>query len=85
MSSDDELMVVLELIQGGEESGVLHNNGSLASALGWSPQAVADLLAGAKQRSLIWGMRGGAKPQPWFNDLELTVQGRRVLSPRPTA
>jgi hypothetical protein len=28
---------------------------------------------------LIWGMRVGGVPGPQFEDIELTVQGRRLL------
>lgn len=80
MSGEDPVLEVLRLVRQGEEAGALHNNASLTAALGWTPQAVADALAEAKSRSLIWGERGGAKPQPWFNELEVTVQGRRLLA-----
>jgi hypothetical protein len=39
----------------------------------------ASALAEARARLLIWGMRVGGTPAPRFEDLELTVQGRRLL------
>ena len=36
-------------------------------------------LGEAKARLLIWGMRIGGTPAPRFDDIELTVQGRRLL------
>jgi hypothetical protein len=59
----------------------------LAASLGWDLEHVAEALGMAKQQSLIWGQRGGHKPGPWFSELEVTVQGDRLLranGPRAT-
>jgi hypothetical protein len=51
----------------------------LARQLGWPAAAVAERLADAKARLLLWGIRVGGSPGPCFADIELTVQGRRLL------
>ena len=79
MATEDELQRLLRAVQLGDETDALADNDSLASVLGWPVAAVAACLREAKERSLIWGIRSGRTPAPWFTDLELTVQGRRFL------
>jgi hypothetical protein len=79
MSDDVALLQVLRVIQASDDSGSPANNASIASALGFDLELVANVLADAKERSLVWGQRSGEKPAPWFNELEVTVQGRRLL------
>jgi len=79
-ATDTDLRRVLRAIQLGDESNELANNARLAAALSATLEEIATLLSDAKERSLIWGQRSGDKPGPWFNDLELTVQGRRYLT-----
>ena len=52
---------------------------TLGRCLGWTAAQTADSLAAAKARLLIWGIRVGGNPGPCFEDIELTVQGRRFL------
>lgn len=80
MSDDERVRALLREIQRGDETGSLADNAVLAKALGWSAVEVAAELAAAKDRSLIWGVRGGHKPAPWYSELEVTVQGKRFLS-----
>ena len=40
----------------------------------------ASSLEVAKERLLVWGIRVGGNPGPCFEDIELTVQGRRFLA-----
>ena len=80
MSTDDDLAQLLRAVQAGDDADVLADNESLASSLQWSLGDVADCLREAKERSLIWGVRSGQQPGPWFAELELTVQGRRFLA-----
>jgi len=82
VSTDDELVKVLRAISTADERGVPLNNKTLAETLGWDLEHVAAALDNAKQQSLIWGARGGHKPGPWFADLEVTVQGKRLLRGR---
>ena len=77
--SDDSIVLLLRLVQTGDDSNDLVDNGVIGSRLGWAPEQVAAVLAEAKERSLVWGVRGGQKPAPWFSELEVTVQGRRFL------
>ena len=82
MATEDELLRLLRAVQVADETDALADNDSLAAALGWPVATVAACLQEAKERSLVWGMRSGQKPAPWFTDLELTVQGRRFLKHR---
>jgi hypothetical protein len=78
--SDDRLMVqLLGVVLRGDDSGAPVDNSMLASRLGWDLEAVASCLHEAKERSLVWGQRSGDKPAPWYKELEITVQGRRLL------
>lgn len=83
MSGDDELVLLLRAVQDGDDADVLADNESLARVLHWSAAEVAACLGEAKDRSLIWGTRGRNETSPWFTDLELTVQGRRLLAAHP--
>ena len=77
--TDDDLVPVLQAVQRGDDADLLLDNEGIALALGLSLDEVARRLGVAKARSLIWGFRAGRTPAPWFTDLELTVQGRRVV------
>jgi hypothetical protein len=79
-SSDARLASVLAAIQAGDEADQLADNATLAKALRWSLEDVAACLAEAKERKFIWGARGGARPAPFYAELEVTVQGRRFLA-----
>ncbi len=79
MSTDDELVKILRAISVADERGTPLDNESLAVKLRWDLERVAAALDTAKQQSLVWGVRSGRKPSPWFTDLEVTVQGKRLL------
>ncbi len=64
---------------GERDASVALDSGSLQRSLGWTAAQTADSLAAAKARLLIWGIRVGGNPEPCFEDIELTVQGRRFL------
>ena len=77
---DDRQMVqLLGVVLTGDDSGVPVDNSIIASRLGWDLETVAAFLTQAKERSLVWGQRSGDKPAPWYKELEITVQGRRLL------
>lgn len=78
-STEQEIVSVLLAVQQGDEADHLLDNEGLAGALGLSLVDVAQRLEEAKARGLIWGFRNGQRPAPWYTDLELTVQGRRLL------
>jgi hypothetical protein len=81
---DDKQMVkLLAVVLSGDDSGVPVDNSIIAKRLGWDLEAVASCLNEAKERSLVWGQRSGDKPAPWFKELEITVQGRRLLRSHP--
>jgi hypothetical protein len=83
---DDGLMVkLLAVVLNGDDSGAPVDNSIIAKRLGWDLEAVASCLLEAKERSLVWGQRSGDKPAPWFKELEITVQGRRLLRSYPAA
>lgn len=81
MTVDDPaaMRAVLAVIQQGDEHDALVDNAIIAKRLGFDLERVAALLEDAKERSLVWGRRTGDKPAPWFSELEVTVQGRRLL------
>jgi hypothetical protein len=82
MSDDERLLQLLAAIQTGEDSDRLMTNDLLVKRLKWKPAEVAACLADAKQRMLLWGVPSGGTPKPYYEDLELTVQGRRLLAGR---
>ncbi len=82
MCDGGQLLDLLAAIQTGEDSDRLMTNDLLVKRLKWKPGEVASCLAEAKQRMLLWGVPSGGTPKPYFEDLELTVQGRRLLSGR---
>jgi hypothetical protein len=81
MSVDEQLSMFLMLgvVQAGDDANALVDNAMIARRLGWDLTMVAAVLQQAKDESLIWGRRSGEKPAPWYTDLEVTVQGRRLL------
>jgi hypothetical protein len=79
MSDDRRMVQLLGVVLKGDDSGAPVDNSMLASKLGWDLEAVATCLHEAKERSLVWGQRSGDKPAPWYKELEITVQGRRLL------
>jgi hypothetical protein len=82
MADDDRILDLLAAVQNGDESGRLMSNGLLVDHLGWTAAEVAEWLGTARARLLIWGLPGWGNPRPQFNELELTVQGRRLLDTR---
>lgn len=83
--ASDELMAMLRLIgQADGRSDPLDSN-DVGRRLGWSESATALSLAEARAQLLIWGIRIGGTPAPRFEQIELTVQGRRLLLTEGTA
>ena len=80
--TDPQLVSILTAVQHADDTDTLLDNDGIAEALGLSLDVVAEWLTAAKQRSLVWGIRGGHRPAPWYTDLEVTVQGRRFLAAR---
>jgi hypothetical protein len=76
-TTNDQLVAMLRTI--GERDAEQLDSRSLGRSLGWTAAQTADSLAAAKARLLIWGIRVGGNPAPCFEDIELTVQGRRFL------
>jgi hypothetical protein len=77
--NDQRMADLLAVVLSGDDSGAPVDNSIIAARLGWNLEAVASCLTEAKERSLVWGQRSGDKPAPWFKELEITVQGRRLL------
>ena len=78
-SNDQQMVEMLAVVLSGDDSGAPVDNSIIAARLGWNLESVASCLNEAKERSLVWGQRSGDKPAPWFKELEITVQGRRLL------
>ena len=85
MSDDLRLIQLLRVVQDGDDANTLVDNAIIADRLGWDLAEVATCLTAAKERSLIWGQRTGDKAAMWFSELEVTVQGRRLLRSKPDA
>jgi len=83
MDDADRVLELLNAIRRGDEASQPMSNQLLVEHLGWTPAEVADCLCTARARLLIWGLPGWGNPRPQFNELELTVQGRRLLEIRP--
>ena len=77
--NDQQMVEMLAVVLSGDDSGAPVDNSIIAARLGWNLESVASCLNEAKERSLVWGQRSGDKPAPWFKELEITVQGRRLL------
>jgi hypothetical protein len=76
--ADDQLMV-LRTIGDRDPAADPLDSATLARGLGWTAARTAEVLRTAKGCLLIWGIRVGGTPAPVFEEIELTVQGRRLL------
>lgn len=79
-AADDHLVTMLRTINNRDPTAGQLDNAALARALGWTAARTAASLDAAKSRLLVWGIRVGGTPAPCFEDIELTVQGRRHLT-----
>jgi hypothetical protein len=75
MCADEDLVSMLRVVREADEAREPIDSDALASRLGWSDERTANLIAEAREALLIWGVRVGGM----LADLELTVQGRRLL------
>ena len=82
---DPGLLELLAAIRQGEDADECMTNDRLVERLGWSEIDVAESLAGARAQLLIWGLHAWGNPKPRFQELELTVQGRRLLDAGPSS
>lgn len=78
-SVEGPMSALLGVVQRADAAGDLADNESIAVALGWDLEETAVLVHLAREALLVWGLREGRKPGPWYSSLELTVQGRRYL------
>jgi hypothetical protein len=78
--ADDQLVAMLRTIGDGDATGEQLDSAALARRLGWTAARMAAALGEAKGSLLIWGIRVGGVPAPCFEEIELTVQGRRRLA-----
>jgi hypothetical protein len=79
VASDADLVGLLRVIRDLAERPESIDSSAVGRRLGWNDVDTAASLADARGRLLIWGMRVGGTPAPRFEDIELTVQGRRLL------
>ena len=75
----EDLLAMLRVIADSTERSEPLNSSDLSRRLGWSDAVTGASLAEARERLLIWGMRTGGSATPRFEDVELTVQGGRLL------
>jgi hypothetical protein len=85
MCDDEELLSMLRLIRDADAASEPIDSQSVARRLGWADERTASVLAEARGALLIWGVRIGGRPAPCFADLELTVQGQRLLREAETS
>jgi hypothetical protein len=78
-SEADDQLVMLRTIGGLDPAAGQLDSATLARRLGWTAARTAEVLGTAKSCLLIWGIRVGGAPPPVFEEIELTVQGRRLL------
>jgi hypothetical protein len=80
-TTDEHLLAMLRVIGDRDAIAGQLDNAALGQLLGWTAARTAASLGAAKGRLLIWGIRvGGTSAAPSFEDIELTVQGRRLLT-----
>ena len=77
--SEEHLVVMLRSIDERDAAAEQLDSAMLGRCLGWTAARTAASLEAAKARLLVWGIRVGGSPAPCFEDIELTVQGRRFL------
>jgi len=77
--SDDDLLALLRAVDDADDGAGTVSNDVVGRRLGWAALVVSERLTVAKDRLLVWGVRVGGKSGPCYDDLELTVQGRRML------
>jgi hypothetical protein len=75
MCADEGLVSLPRVVREADDAGEPIDSQALASRLGWSDERTANLLVEAREAPLIWGIRVGGL----LADLELTVQGGRLL------
>jgi hypothetical protein len=78
--ADDQLVAMLRTIGDRDAAADQLDSATLARRLGWTAARTAEALGNAKGCLLIWGIRVGGTPAPFFEEIELTVQGRRLLT-----
>ena len=79
-SEAEDQLVMLRTIGDRDPAAGQLDSATLARRLGWTATRTAEVLAAAKGCLLIWGIRVGGAPAPSFEEIELTVQGRRLLT-----
>ena len=77
--SHEDLVGLLRVVAESTKRSEPLNSSDLSRWLGWSDAVTAASLATARDLLLILGMRTGGSAAPRFEDIELTVQGGRLL------
>ena len=78
--TDEQLVVMLRMIGERDAAEDQLDSGALSQSLGWTAAATSASLVAARSRLLIWGIRVGGDPAPRYEDIVLTVQGRRLVA-----
>ncbi len=73
---DEELVEMLRSISRRDDASGQLDSASLGRCLGWTSTKTAASIDDAKGRLLVWAIRVSGSS---FEDIELTVQGRRFL------
>jgi hypothetical protein len=84
MCDDEELLSLRRVVREADESCEPIDSQTAARRLGWPDERTASLLVEAREMLLIWDVRVGGQPSS-VTDLELTVEGRRLLRDAETS
>ena len=76
---NDDLLDLLRAIAEVQDGPGEIDNDVVGALLGWPADIVARRLASAREQLLLWGVCLGRTPTPRFSDVELTVQGQRLV------
>jgi hypothetical protein len=80
VSTEEEMARLLHAVKDGDQAGAPVDNEILSTVLKVPLASIASCLQEAKERSFVWGVRSGRQPGPWYEELEVTVQGLRFLT-----
>ena len=77
---DERLTALLRAIGEHDDGAGQLDSVTLGRLLGWPAAAIAAAVDAAKRGLLVWAIRVGGVPTASYEEIELTVQGRRHLA-----
>ena len=79
-AADERLTALLRAVGEHDATAGPLDSAMLGHCLGWSAPGTAASVEDAKRRLLVWAIRVGGIPVAGYEEIELTVQGRRRLA-----